>query len=81
MTTPMNAKPVRLTLPSLVIFVVIVCLAAVQLNEGNVSIPLATAATVLVFCTRVPEITTWEHLKRLYEMRVSQANWKGPVYD
>lgn len=51
----------------------IVCLAAIQTFGSNSSIPIATAAAILVFYSRQSLPTNWELLMHVYLLRTSQS--------
>ena len=71
MTAASNEKQPKLAFPILLTLTAIVCLAVIQTLGENCSLPIATAAAVLVFYTRQPVFTTWELLQQLYFMRTS----------
>ncbi len=56
----------------------IVCLASMQVMGASANIPIATAATLLVFSSRQPFPSTRDLLMRLYLLRISPPNrWRN----
>ena len=51
----------------------IVCLAAIQATGIDASLPIATSAALLVFCSRQRVPTTWDLLMQVYLMRTSRT--------
>lgn len=77
-----HLKRTTLKFPILLSLTGILCLTAIQATGMTCCLPLATAATVLVFCSRTTVYSTWELLERVYEMRTtgldsmsSSAEW------
>jgi hypothetical protein len=66
-----SAMKVALSFPLLLTMTAIACLAAIQSLGVNASLSLATACTLLVFCSRPALPSTWEVLLNAYFLKTS----------
>ena len=62
---------IHLSSAALLALTATVCLAAIQSLGVDASLPIATAASLLAFCSRQRVASTWDLLMHVHTMRTS----------
>jgi len=75
MSDTLPEKPASLEFQLHLSLIIVACVAMTHYLGVNSAIPMATTAAMLAFSLRKPVLTSWEHLQRLYMMRVSRVDW------